>query len=227
MTGSARTGGAWARALTTAAAALVAILAAAAPARAQSEATDEADQEVEGIVVVGVPGLSWSDIDPADTPTLWDLAGDGATGAMSVRTIGSWTCPEAGWVSLGAGERAGGLAARETHCEAQSAIPEPVAESEAATLPWWPDLQEANVGYNYGARLGALAEALGRYEADQAEAAAAAEADGEAAEPVEAGLCVSAIGPAGPWPRPTPKARSPSGGRTWTRCRRRWPHAMW
>ncbi|WP_199044252.1 hypothetical protein [Glycomyces salinus] len=195
MTGSARTGGAWARALTTAAAALVAVLAAAGPARAQSEETGEAEQEAEGIVVVGVPGLSWSDIDPADTPTLWDLAGDGATGAMSVRTIGAWTCPEAGWVSLGAGARAGGLAAREAHCQAQSAIPEPVSESDAAALPWWPDLQEANVGYNYGARLGALAEAIEGYEADQAEAAAEAEAEGEPAEPVEAGLCVSAIGP--------------------------------
>lgn len=195
MTGSARTGRAWARALTTTAAALVAVLAAAAPARAQSGETGEADQEVEGIVVVGVPGLAWSDIDPGDTPTLWDLAGDGATGAMSVRSIGAWTCPEAGWVSLGAGARAGGLAARESHCQAQSAVPPPVAESEAASLPWWPDLQEANVGYNYGARLGALAEAMAGYESDQVEAAADAEADGEPAEPVEAGLCVAAIGP--------------------------------
>ena len=192
MTGSARKFTRWAGRLSASGAALAAVLVAATPGLAQEP---EEDSQAEGIVIVGVPGLSWSDVDPSDTPALWDLAGAGATGSASVRTIGAWTCPEAGWVSLGAGERAGGLAAREAHCEAQSAIPEPVEQDGRWSLPWWPDLEQANVGYNYGARLGSLAEAVGRHAADLAEAAETAEAEGRAPEPVEDGLCVAAIGP--------------------------------
>ncbi|GAB3658585.1 hypothetical protein [Glycomyces tarimensis] len=185
-------GGRWrTRILGAAGAALAAVLAVSAPAAAQDEPA--AEPEPGGIVVVGVPGLQWSDIDPSETPTLWDLAGSGATASMSVRTIGSWTCAEAGWVSLGAGERAGGLAPRDEVCMAQSRIPTPVASGGAWTLPWYDELEEANAAYNYGARLGSLADAVADLEAEQTEAAEDAAA-GEDPVEVEDGLCVAAIG---------------------------------
>jgi hypothetical protein len=147
------------------------------------------EPEAEGIVVLGIPGLAWSDIDEAATPHLWELAGEGASAAMSARTIGSWTCPEAGWVSLGAGERAGGAAPRDAQCEAQSQLAAPVEEDGAWTVPAWPDLLEANAAFNYGARLGSLADAVADMAAERQEAADRGE--GPAPEP---GSCVAGIG---------------------------------
>jgi hypothetical protein len=56
-------------------------------------------------VVVGVPGLAWSDLDPQTTPALWSLAQDSAIGALSVRAGRSTTCVLDGWATLGAGNR--------------------------------------------------------------------------------------------------------------------------
>src|SRR5690606_3639107 len=181
----------WVRTLGAAVASLIAVLGFAAPAGAQEQ--DEPLGEPGGVVIVGVPGLTWSDISASATPTMWNLAGSGATASMSVRTIGSWTCAEAGWASLGAGERAGGAAPRDAHCMSQSRIPSPVSVGGEWSMPHFADLEEANAAYNYGARLGSLAEAVQSLAVEQAEAAAEAAAAGE--EPVEVrdGLCVAAI----------------------------------
>nr|WP_246324909.1 hypothetical protein [Petropleomorpha daqingensis] len=72
----------------------------AAPAGA---ADDPGDRHV---VVVGVPGLAWSDLDPQQTPELWDLAGSSAIGALSVRAARGTSCLLDGWATLGAGNRA-------------------------------------------------------------------------------------------------------------------------
>ena len=58
------------------------------------------------VLVVGVPGLTWDDVDPEVTPELWGLAGDSSIGALSVRAARSTTCVLDGWATLGAGNRA-------------------------------------------------------------------------------------------------------------------------
>lgn len=173
-------------------ASVFAALTLASPAAAQDD--QEALDEPGGVVIVGVPGLTWSDISANETPALWNLAGQGATASMSVRTIGSWTCAEAGWASLGAGERAGGAAPRDAHCMAQSRIPSPVSVGGQWSVPHFADLEEANAAYNYGARLGSLAEAVESLAVEQAEAAAEAARAGEEPVEVREGLCVAAIG---------------------------------
>lgn len=66
-----------------------------------------AEQPVtEHVVVVGVPGLLWSDVTPEGTPQLWAAASDGSIGALTVRAARSTTCVLDGWVTLGAGNRA-------------------------------------------------------------------------------------------------------------------------
>lgn len=60
----------------------------------------------EHVVVVGVPGLLWSDVTEDGTPQLWGAAEDGSIGAMTVRGARSTTCVLDGWVTLGAGNRA-------------------------------------------------------------------------------------------------------------------------
>ena len=58
------------------------------------------------VIVVGVAGLRWDDVDRVRTPALWHLAEQGTVGALSVRSAGRTTCPADGWLTLGAGNRA-------------------------------------------------------------------------------------------------------------------------
>ena len=64
------------------------------------------DPRADRVLVVGVPGLTWSDIDPEGTPELWAMAEDATIGALSVRAARSTTCVLDGWATLGAGNRA-------------------------------------------------------------------------------------------------------------------------
>ncbi|MEU6859995.1 hypothetical protein AB0B28_14120 [Glycomyces sp. NPDC046736] len=185
---AARTRGVWHKRWRALAAALAGALAALAFPHAAGAVEEP---EAAGVVIVGIPGLAWSDIDPDTTPHLWDLADTGASAAMSVRSIGSWTCPEAAWVSLGAGERAGGAAPRDAQCEAQSALPAPTESGGRWRVDAWEELIEANSAYNYGARLGSLADAVAEMAADRETAAAEGDEDTPAPEP---GSCVAAIG---------------------------------
>ena len=64
------------------------------------------DTSADRVLVVGVPGLVWDDVDPEATPALWELADDSPIGAVSVRAARSTTCLLDGWATLGAGNRA-------------------------------------------------------------------------------------------------------------------------
>jgi hypothetical protein len=59
------------------------------------------------VVIVGVAGLTWDDVDAETTPQLWELAEQAPIGALSVRAARSTTCVLDGWATLGAGNRAG------------------------------------------------------------------------------------------------------------------------
>lgn len=64
------------------------------------------ENAVQHVVVVGVPGLSWDDVSAQSTPQLWQAAGEGSIGALTVRSARSTTCVLDGWLTLGAGNRA-------------------------------------------------------------------------------------------------------------------------
>ncbi|GAA3422377.1 hypothetical protein [Streptosporangium vulgare] len=57
------------------------------------------------VMLIGVPGLRWSDLSPTGTPNLWRLAGLSAVGSLSVRAVGRVTCPYDGWLTVSAGVR--------------------------------------------------------------------------------------------------------------------------
>lgn len=61
----------------------------------------------ERVVVVGVPGLDWSDVSATDTPALLALAERAGAGSLTSRGTSSYACPRDGWATLGAGNRAG------------------------------------------------------------------------------------------------------------------------
>ncbi len=69
-------------------------------------AAEDTSYAADRVVVLGVPGLVWSDVDPAVMPSTWALAQESSIGALSVRAARSTTCVLDGWATLGAGNRA-------------------------------------------------------------------------------------------------------------------------
>jgi hypothetical protein len=76
----------------------------AAPVAAQTSVED--DVRGAQVVVVGVPGLRWDDVDPRTTPVLHRLAQTSAVGVLSVKAAPAVSCAADGWLTLGAGNRA-------------------------------------------------------------------------------------------------------------------------
>lgn len=111
------------------------------------------------VVVVGVPGLSWQQVDEQRTPALWDLVGRGSAGSLSVRSAAGTTCPADGWLSLGAGNRALATSPGAEGCDGQPEVVD--RPGGTASVPAFPDLVAANAELTYRARLGLLAEQVG------------------------------------------------------------------
>ncbi|MEV6155675.1 hypothetical protein AB0L53_35580 [Nonomuraea sp. NPDC052129] len=88
----------------------------------------QADDGGGRVALIGVPGLHWNDITPNDTPNLSRLAGASAIGSLSVRTVGSLTCPYDGWLTVSAGTRS----ASGYSC---GAPPAPEASGQGAVIP--------------------------------------------------------------------------------------------
>lgn len=109
------------------------------------------------VVIVGVPGLEWSDLDEARTPNLWRLVAQGASASLSTRAVPppdrGITCPTAGWLTVSAGQRAGTAG---KGCP-EPPQPEPTPQG-GATVPGWSALaaHQAETGYN--AQLGTLGQ---------------------------------------------------------------------
>ncbi|MFF4416153.1 hypothetical protein ACFYY8_26815 [Streptosporangium sp. NPDC001559] len=95
------------------------------------------------VVVVGVPGLQWGDLDRTRAPNLWRLVERGASASMSTRAVPppsrSLTCPVAGWLTISAGQRAG---APGGSCAPPA---QPVADQDGgASVPGWQELVTFN-----------------------------------------------------------------------------------
>jgi hypothetical protein len=121
------------------------------------------------VIVVGVPGLRWSDVTDRDTPGLSRLARTGASGVLSVRTAAPVDCPADGWLTLGAGNRVRSSGARAGSCPATfpapTSLPQQVRDNadrrEGAEPGLLADTLRAHglcvQGGGPGARLGAAA----------------------------------------------------------------------
>ncbi|MFB9323400.1 hypothetical protein [Cryptosporangium minutisporangium] len=112
------------------------------------------------VVVVGVTGLRWDDVDAHRTPTLWRLLGEGSAGALSVRAAGPLTCPADGWVTLGAGNRGRGPRHGRS-CPSTFPLRPPVTtRTEGARLPEQAAIAARNSELSQGTRPGALADGV-------------------------------------------------------------------
>ncbi|HZE67702.1 MAG TPA: hypothetical protein VE081_13780, partial [Sporichthyaceae bacterium] len=106
------------------------------------------------VTFVGIGGLRWSDITPAATPVLWQLAEHSALGAMAVRTTEADTCPVDGWLTLNSGARSAGPR-EHGHC---AAVPIPTVTDDRTTVPGWDALIAPNAHHSYDPVWGTLAE---------------------------------------------------------------------
>lgn len=174
-------------------AALVAALAVCLPA---DDAAAEPARVPGPVVVVGIAGLTWQDVDPDTTPTLWRMAGEGSAGSMTARVDARLTCPVEAWLTIGSGSRAlmptpegagesptptPTSSAAETRC---ADYPRTRVSGGERTVAGWSDFVEQNAGGEYGTKLGVLPDVL----ADQGE-------------------CVGAVGPGAVLASATPDGR--------------------
>ncbi|WP_277213487.1 hypothetical protein [Isoptericola croceus] len=90
------------RPLTVVAALLAALFLSLVPATAHAD--DAEPPPHTPLVLAGVAGLQWSDVDAGRTPNLWRLVGGGSVASVSVRTL-TPTCPLDAWLSVSAGSR--------------------------------------------------------------------------------------------------------------------------
>lgn len=111
------------------------------------------------VVVVGVAGLRWDDLDPGRTPTLARLARAGSVGALSVRAAPEVTCPGEGWLTLGAGTSAALEDPRRTDpaagCGARG-VPPVLRQGDGAVVPTFPLYRRLDDTLRSGVRLGLL-----------------------------------------------------------------------
>jgi hypothetical protein len=106
-------------------------------------------------VLIGVPALTWADLSPAKTPNLWRMAAEGATASLSVRTVGTWTCPMDGWLTVSAGARA---AYPRIPCGQLPGDPDQRGEAwHSATVP---AARQINMKSNFRAQVGSLGDAV-------------------------------------------------------------------
>jgi hypothetical protein len=104
------------------------------------------------VVIVGLPGLRWTDISASATPTLWRLAAQGSVGNLSDYAIQPLTCPADAWLTLNSGARA------QTRHPATScgAFPAVVPEGTSADVPALPSLVSYNRQFHTSPAWGTL-----------------------------------------------------------------------
>lgn len=135
-------------------------------ARAAGTGGQAVEQTAGEIVVIGVPGLSWSDITQDGTRALWSLAEEGAVAGLIVRGAHVVTCPADGWLTFGAGQRA---AADDDGVQDCGTAPDIVTGEDVgparvgdvtASIPEWGSWTAAAARRPLDAQLGSLGSAL-------------------------------------------------------------------
>ncbi|WP_205625624.1 hypothetical protein [Actinomadura atramentaria] len=138
--------------------ALIAVLGAVAAVLATASAAPAAAAPARpGTVVIGLPGMMWSDVTRERTPTLWRLAGEGGAASLSVRTTRPGTCPTDGWLTVSAGQRSRLEPGDCLLPAAPSAAP-----NGGASAAGWAAIKKDNAGTIYRSRVGLLGDAAHR-----------------------------------------------------------------
>lgn len=112
---------------------------------------------VESVVLLGVSGLTWTDIDAETTPNLAALAQDGSLAELNTNSGRNFTCALDGWLTLSAGAPAvSDPYGQGSSCDPVSAEQISV-EDGTATVGDMTDLVTLNRDLDQGTQLGTLA----------------------------------------------------------------------
>jgi hypothetical protein len=126
-----------------------AVLAAAITGSLGATADAAASQKPAHVVIVGIPGLRWNDVQPGSA--LYRIAGDGSVGTLVEYAGLPRTCPADGWLTLNSGTRA-----RVQHTESAPCPPLPAVEANG-TVPAMASIVNYNNTLSYNPQWGALA----------------------------------------------------------------------
>lgn len=118
-------------------------------------------QGVEGpVVLVGLGGLSWSDITIESTPAVASFVSTAAVGHLSVRSVNRVTCPVDAWLTISssrrsAAERIPGADESDNTADLNTFCP-PIPPVRDGEIEGWRQLTEYNAGLSFNAPLGLL-----------------------------------------------------------------------
>lgn len=129
-------------------------LVAGAPARAATPAAEGP------VVMIGLGGLTWSDVDPDRTPALASFMTTAAVGHLSVRSVFRVTCPVDAWLTIGssrrsAAERIPGADESDNTQDLNSFCP-PIPTITDGQVETWSQLAAYNASLSFNAPLGLL-----------------------------------------------------------------------
>jgi hypothetical protein len=115
------------------------------------------------VLIIGIPGLRWTDISRRVTPALWQLAEHGSVGSLVVSAVRTYTCPADAWLTLNAGARAMAPRPAPGTCAPLPAVVR-VRGGAGATVPALArggGIESYNRQFSYGPDWGLLATAAG------------------------------------------------------------------
>ena len=116
------------------------------PARAAPPAAQALARHV---VIVGISGLTWSDVTPAATQELWRLAAAGSVGSLVDYAQQPLSCPADGWLTLNSAARAQGPRPCTT-------LPAVISAGHGARVPALPGIIRDNLPYHESPAWGLL-----------------------------------------------------------------------
>jgi hypothetical protein len=105
--------------------------------QARAATHDPAPERARHVVIVGISGLSWTDVTKTATPELWRLAAAGSVGSLVDYAQQPLACPADGWLTLNSAARAQGP----RPC---TALPAVTTVGTAARIPAMPRIIAGN-----------------------------------------------------------------------------------
>lgn len=106
------------------------------------------------VVLVGVTGLRWDDVQTLSTPALWDLSRVGSLGLVAARSVSAVACPADGWLGVSAGARLADADSPDGTCRTL------LTPGDDGVVPGWADYVAAAEQQPYAALPGTLGETL-------------------------------------------------------------------
>jgi hypothetical protein len=112
------------------------------------------------VVLIGIPGLRWTDISAAVTPALWQLAQRGSVGSLSVHAVRNGAaCPADAWLTINGGARATAGSSASGPCPRPAVTQSPASPpgtARPAMIASMPGIERANGRYCYNPYWGIL-----------------------------------------------------------------------